>query len=318
MRGITNVVVSGGGGGGTTNAILYYMTGDPDYEGYFVRATGLLSGTVYNTEIGADGNGYATVAGMEHYSLEFYYIDENDQEVLVFNDEIDANMGCFYYISIGYDITSWEGIQNILNAHKETELLTIGDELKATIEGVEYTYQVGGINLYASHEVIFVPKTCIGARTQRGSATNVGGWASSDIRTFLNGTFKNTLPDEIKNNLKAISFKSSQGGSTPTTLITTDDYVWIPREYEVLGRIARSVPAEANYCIQYPIFLTSEQRIKTLNEVAVNWWEASADNNPNSPAAFCFITNQGNNGYVAQNAAANNGIVPCFRFTANA
>lgn len=312
MRGITNVIVSGGGGGGTTNAILYYMTGDPDYEGYFVRATGLLSGTVYNTELGADGNGYATVTGMEHYSLEFYYIDENDQEVLVFNDEIDANMGCFYYISIGYDITSWEGIQNILNAHKETELLTIGDELKVTIEGVEYTYQVGGINLYDSHEVIFVPKTCVGARQHHTTNTNVGGWEQSDIRTYLNGTFKTGLPDVIRNNLKSIALKTSAGNQS-TSIKTTDDYVWLLREYEVQGSITYSANTETAYCRQLPIFTSQGQRIRTLNGVAVRWWNSSPRIANN--AAYCATGPEG--GKFAPNATEVYGLVPCFRFTAN-
>lgn len=314
MRGITNVVVSGGGGGGTTNAILYYMTGDPDYEGYFVRATGLLSGTVYNTELGADGNGYATVTGMEHYSLEFYYIDENDQEVLVFNDEIDANMGCFYYISIGYDITSWEGIQNILNAHKETELLTIGDELKVTIEGVEYTYQVGGINLYDSHEVIFVPKTCVGStRQQRSSADNSGGWGNSDIRTYLNATFKNGLPNEIRNNLKQLEIKTS-AGSRSTSLITTNDYVWLPRAYELIGTTnAYYASSEIPYCRQYPIFSTSNSRVRTLEGVSKIWWLSSPVVTNN--LYYCGITVSG--GLGAYSAQDMYGVVPCFRFTAN-
>lgn len=315
MRGITNVVVSGGGGGGTTNAILYYMTGDPDYEGYFVRATGLLSGTVYNTEIGADGNGYATVTGMEHYSLEFYYIDENDQEVLVFNDEIDANMGCFYYISIGYDITSWEGIQNILNAHKETELLTVGDELKVTIEGVEYTYQVGGINLYDSHEVIFVPKTCVGAlRSQRTSNINAGGWQNSDIRTYLNGTFKAGLPDAIRNNLKALTIKTS-AGSQSSSLNTTEDYVWLPRGYELIGTTSAYIlTAENQYCRQYPIFATADQRIRTHNGSAYSWWLSSPCTTNNTQYTIIGATGAIN----SMNALSTGGIVPCFRFTANA
>ncbi len=314
MRGITNVTVSGGGGGGTTTAILYYMTGDPDYEGYFVRATGLLSGTVYNTELGADGNGHVTVTGMEYYSLEFYYVDENNQEVSVFTDALEVNMGCFYYISIGYDITSWEGIQNILNAHKETELLTIGDELKVTIEGVEYTYQVGGINLYDSHEVIFVPKTCVGtARVHHATNTNTGGWQSSDIRTYLNGTFKTGLPDVIRNNLKTLEFKTSAGGGQ-TTLYTTLDYVWLPREFEVMGAITYSANTEVPYCRQYPIFATADQRIRTLNGSAVAWYDSSP--NASSTTNFCAVSATGAAVSPAANRT-NTGIVPCFRFTAN-
>lgn len=317
MRGITNVTVSGGGGGGTTTAILYYMTGDPDYEGYFVRATGLLSGTVYNTEIGADGNAHVTVTGMEYYSLEFYYVDENDQEVSVFTDALEVNMGCFYYISIGYDISSWEGIQNILNAHKETELLTVGDELTANIGGVDYIYQIGGINLYDSHEVIFVPKVCIGTYKHHTSNTNVGGWSQSDIRTYLNGTFKTMLPSDVKKNLKLMSMKTSAGGSSPGTIITTDDYLWLPRNFEISGGTQGSATAEVPYCNQYPIFATQNQRIRTLNGVANAWWQSSAYAYASSTTGFCYVNASGTCTYSTNNATSANGLVPCFRFTAN-
>lgn len=225
---------------------------------------------------------------------------------------VDLGCGECHTVNLAQDKTTWRGIQNILEAHREAELLEVGDELNVTIGGVEYTYQVGAIDLYESHEVIFVPKTCVGARQHHTSNTNAGGWAQSDIRTYLNGDFKNGLPDEIKDNLKSISFKSSAGGQS-SAITVTDDYIWLPREYEIFGTTTYAAATEAQYCRQYPIFATAAQRIRTNNGVAANWWEASAY--VSSSAYFCIVYTDGSaNG---DNASNSYGLVPCFRFTAD-
>ena len=302
----------GGGGGGSSKSILYYFTDSAYFEGYIVRATGLLSRTVYEVELNAYGNGYVEVNGMEHYTIELITTDENDQEVVEYTTEVSANNGCFYYINLGFTTSTWKGIQNILDAHLETSLLDIGDELTTMIGGTQYTYQIGAIDLYESHEVIFVPKTCIGTRQHHTSDTNAGGWAQSDIRTYLNGTFKDGLEDDIRNNLKEIEFKSSAGGQS-TSITTTTDKIWLPREYEIFGATTYAANTEAQYCRQYPIFATQNQRIRTNNGVASYWWEASA--HVSNSTRFCLVYTDGSaTGGIASYSF---GLVPCFRFTAN-
>lgn len=302
-----------GGGGGTDKAILYYMTDNAMYDGYHVRATGLLSGTVYNTVLDSEGNGDVEVEGMERYSIDFYYIDENEQEVSVYQTDVDAHTGHFFYIPLGYDKTSWQGIQNILDAHKETELLEIGDELHTNVGGVDTVFQIAAIDLYESHEVIFIAKSCILVMGQHTAAVNSGGWSSSDIRTYLNGTFKTGLEDAIRNNLKLITFRS--GGGNSNTLINTDDYIWIPREYEVFGERIVGSTNEPRVCRQYPILSTPAQRIKTYNGVARGWWDASAASTNNF--GFGYVSSVGNAPSENTNANHAYGVVPCFHFTAN-
>ena len=225
---------------------------------------------------------------------------------------VDLGCGECHTVNLAQDKTTWRGIQNILEAHREAELLEVGDELQVTIGGVEYTYQVGAIDLYESHEVIFVPKTCVGVRQHHTSNTNAGGWAQSDIRTYLNGDFKNGLPDEIKDNLKSISFKSSAGGQS-SAITVTDDYIWLPREYEIFGATTYAAATEAQYCRQYPIFATAAQRIRTNNGVAAYWWEASA--HVSGSTHFCIVIADGSASY--NSASYSYGLVPCFRFTAD-
>ena len=258
--------------------------------------------TTLTKAVGADGTVEMILPALQRWtvSLDGY------------SGAVDLGCGECHTINLAQDKTTWQGIQNILEAHKETELLTVGDELSVTIGGVEYTYQVGAIDLYESHEVIFVPKTCVGTRQHHTSNTNAGGWAQSDIRTYLNGDFKTGLPAEIKNNLKSISFKSSAGGQS-TAITVTDDYIWLPREYEIFGATSYAANTEAQYCRQYPIFATAAQRIRTNNGVAADWWEASAY--VSNSTSFCLVLTGGSaNGSAASNSY---GLVPCFRFTAD-
>lgn len=299
--------ISGGGGGGTDKAILYYMTDNAMYEGYHVRATGLLSGTVYNTVLDSEGNGDVEVEGMERYSINFYYIDENEQEVSVYQTAVDAHTGNFVYIPLGYDKTSWQGIQNILDAHKEMDLLSIGDEIHTSIGGADVVFQIAALDLYDTHEVIFVAKNIYTNRKFNESNTLGVGWSTCSLRTYLNETFKGFLEEDIQKNMKQLSIWTGYQGSS-------DNYVWVPREYEYLGSIYRSAPAEANYCNQYPIFAIIAQRIRTYNGVAATWYTASRYNS--TEYGTCWVGSNGSaNGDYNMNT--DRGILPCFRFTAN-
>jgi len=257
--------------------------------------------TVITKTVGNDGIVEAMLPAFKRWEVELDgYIDY-----------VDLGCGECHTVNLALDKTTWQGIQNILDAHRETELLEIGDELTANIGGVDYIYQVGGINLYDSHEVIFVPKVCIGTYKHHTSQVNPGGWSQSDIRTYLNGTFKTALPSDIKNNLKTLAFKASSGDNS-TSIITTDDDIWLPREYEIFGDIIVSKNTEAQYCRQYPIFTTQSQRVRTNNGVSTYWWSAS----PATAGTFCRIYYDGST-TTASNAANNYGLVPCFRFLAN-
>ena len=261
-----------------------------------------ISGSTTLTKaVGADGTVEMILPALQRWTVSL----DN------YSAAVDLGCGECHTVNLAQDKATWRGIQNILEAHKETELLDIGDELSVTISGVDYIYQVGAIDLYESHEVIFVPKTCVGARAHHTANTNAGGWAQSDIRTYLNGDFKAGLPDEIRDNLKSIEFKSS-AGSQSTAITTTEDYIWLPREYEIFGVTTYAANTEAQYCRQYPIFATADQRIRTNGGVAAYWWEASAY--VSNSTYFCYV---GTDGSAGNGGASNSfGLVPCFRFTA--
>lgn len=306
---MTKIAQKISGGGGTDKAILYYMTDNAMYDGYHVRATGLLSGTVYNTVLDSEGNGDVEVEGMERYSIDFYYIDENEQEVSVYQTDVDAHTGHFFYIPLGYDKTSWQGIQNILDAHKELDLLSIGDEVHTSIGGADTIFQIAAINLYDTHEVIFVAKNCVGTLQKFNSSNDGSTWNGCSLKGYLNNTLKAQLPEEVRNHLKALSFYAYS--------VPTDCYLWVPHEYEIFGAISYSYTGEPDHCTQYPIFTTASQRIKKYNGSAYNWWTADRCAAGGKENYAVYVNTAGNNGGNDKLMGNTLGVVPCFRFTAD-
>ena len=58
------------------------------------------------------------------------------------------------------------------------------------------------------------------------SNTNSGGWANTSLRGTLNGTTYNSL--SIKNSIKKVKKEYIPTYNTaPTTMPTTDDYIWL-------------------------------------------------------------------------------------------
>lgn len=91
--------------------------------------------------------------------------------------------------------------------------------------------------------------------TMNPTATNIGGWAESTMRTWLNTTIYNMLPLQWKLLIQKVKVVSNAGGGEETT-VTSDDYLWIPSctEVGVLtddGFYLAENDTSINYCVNY-------------------------------------------------------------------
>ena len=223
---------------------------------------------------------------------------------------------------IGVDMnkTTFRGIQNILNAHLEKTILAIGDEISITLTSSEViTMQILAIDQDSTHQVIFGSKYCLQTKHNMNSTnTNVGGWNSSAMRTYLNQSFYATLPDDVTAYIaeRTVQYSSGNGGSS---LVAATDKIWLPREKEVFGAVRYSTSTEGATCSQFPIYATSANRIKTMGvsgAVSV-WWESSPSIISSAPTAyFCRVFTDGS--AFAGNASNALGVVPCFQLIATA
>ena len=71
------------------------------------------------------------------------------------------------------------------------------------------------------------------------TATNLGGWKDSELRTYVNGTIYNALPNDLQN--KIVSTKVISGhGSKDSTNFETQDKLYLLSSEEIYGDFASS------------------------------------------------------------------------------
>ena len=147
---------------------------------------------------------------------------------------------------------SWDEIAEMAKAISNDSSIT-DDSDTATVNGK--TLKVGQMKvldgkrvriLGFNHNTLSEPNTAYGSRTATGKAgisfeyvdflissakmnssdTNSGGWVNAALRGTLNGTTYNSL--SIKNSIKKVKKEYIPTYNTvPTTMPTTDDYLWL-------------------------------------------------------------------------------------------
>ena len=147
---------------------------------------------------------------------------------------------------------SWDEIAEMAKAISNDSSIT-DDTETATVNGK--TLKVGQMKvldgkrvriLGFNHNTLSEPNTAYGSRTATGKAgisfeyvdflissakmnssdTNSGGWVNAALRGTLNGTTYNSL--SIKNSIKKVKKEYIPTYNTvPTTMPTTDDYLWL-------------------------------------------------------------------------------------------
>lgn len=244
----------------------------------------------------------------------------NASNVVEFTTTIQVGFGTYTEIEVGMNKTTFRGIQNILNAHLEKTMLAIGDEISITLTSSEViTMQILAIDQDSTHQVIFGSKYCLQtSRNMNSTETNVGGWNSSAMRTYLNQSFYATLPDDVTAYIaeRTVQYSSGNGG---TSLVAATDKIWLPREKEIFGAVTNSASTEGATCSQFPIYATSANRIKTIgvSGAITYWWESSPNIKGAYPTTyFCLVATDGSAG--SNGASHAGGVVPCFQLIATA
>lgn len=199
-----------------------------------------------------------------------------------------------------YQIGDTKTIELVGGERVVMELVSINDG-----EGTAGSY-------YPRGTVDFISKDCLqSARSMNSSNTNAGGWVSCALRTTLNTTIYETLPQAVKDVLVEKTHKTS-AGSQSTSLVEHTDKLWLPTEYEMFGAITYSASTEnANVNKHYAVFDTNADRIKHqgTNGSAVTWWECSPYGS--GTGNFCGVDIDGSAG---NSNASNSRCVPlCFR-----
>lgn len=175
--------------------------------------------------------------------------------------------------------------------------------------------------------ISFMFADTIGQHAMNSNGTTEGGWASSEMRTWMNSELIALLPEDLQSQIVAVDKLTNSVGFTadPSSVIPTSDKLWLLSQKEIVGPSDGTNPsyfgaldAEGS---QYQVFSDSDAfrgnplpllQKKSANTTGVSpiwWWQRS------SAADFAtnfFCTTDAGDGFAAAEANAQLYVSPGF------
>ena len=146
------------------------------------------------------------------------------------------------------------------------------------------------------------------------TATNVGGWPATSMRTFVNNDIYNLLPNELKNAIIDTIVVSGHGKSDTENFTSTDKlYLLSTTEVWANGHnldTAREVTRQLDYYKNLGVTTSNYSgAIKKNGTSASIWWLRAA----NSTYTYYFFRVNDNGRWTDNNAYYSFGVSPAFR-----
>ena len=193
--------------------------------------------------------------------------------------------------------------------------ITPGNTINVTSTAGTYTYAVMGFNNFAltnqgnyggTHTtagLTFGMVDCVGKYQMNSTNTNSGGWGQCLMRTSTMPTLQSGMPGTLAQvKVPYIDYNNQ------STILYSDDYMFLPAEKEVFGTRTWSPEAEASALTQFAYYKNEGNKIKSLSGSAVHWWLRSVRYNNSS--RFCSVYPSGNADWNI--ASFTGGAAPCF------
>ena len=159
-------------------------------------------------------------------------------------------------------------------------------------------------------------------RKMNSTGTNVGGWRDSEMRTYANGAFFNSLPEELRNVIKSTKVVSGHGVQAGETNFPSTDKIYLLSAHEVWedgtsNQVSSNDTAwdktrQLDYYANIGEGVTTDSysgAIKKYNGSNSGWWLRAAGSN--DCYFFLFVASSGDwNSYFASDSF---GFAPAFR-----
>ncbi len=150
------------------------------------------------------------------------------------------------------------------------------------------------------------------AQRMNAERTNAGGWAATEMRSFLNSTFYNALPDDLKAVITPCTkYTDNVGGSNiiAENITATVDNIWLLSRLEVVG--GGNIAEEKNFAQHYAYYKNGNSRVRYRHDntsTAIEWRLRS----PSFSGGYQFhrIQAEGSTGNIS--AYSSIGFAPCF------
>ena len=187
------------------------------------------------------------------------------------------------------------------NAEKEGNGIAF-QGFKATNKGTDVCIVDGGYNSDKTTGTWF---------NMNNTSTNVGGWASCQMRQNIMPLIKAAFPADLRAVIKQSTiFTAPDTGDVELT--STQDEIFLLAEFEIFGTKTSASTQEPNYLKQYSYYSAGNSKVKYKHDPvssAAWWWERS----PNSGyfGNFCIVSTSGGVGNAT--ASYSYGVSPCFK-----
>ena len=219
---------------------------------------------------------------------------------------------------VSFATDSWATIKtNVQNGN--TSQYNIGDTKSVTINGTDYRVRIANKTIgehcgdndteYSQTACGFVVEFAevVEKRAMNSTNTNVGGWPGSELYTYLQGTFYNSLPNELKSAIKPTRVISGHGTSDSTNFTSTDN-LYLLSGVEVFGSDSNDTAESTSRQLEYYVGKSNSDRIKQYNGSNWYYWLRPAY----SSIKFRFVDSDGDLSSIIANHS-DNGVAPAFR-----
>ena len=236
-----------------------------------------------------------------------------------------------------FSTDSWATIKAAVH-NNNTSAYHVGDTKTVTIGANNYTVRIAnkstaancGNSNYSETACGFVVEFAeiVEERAMNSKHTNRGGWPGSELHTYLEGDFYNSLPSDLKVVIEPTRVISGYGnnGTDSANFVSENQKLYLLSGVEVFGSDdidkAASTTSQLDYyqgmtgetgdCDWYPGCTTTYyyRAIKQYNDTNTYWWLRSAS----SSDSFSFFRGVYSDGGLYSNTAHSaGGVSPAFR-----
>ena len=287
--------------------------------------TSLEDGVIYDNDI--------IKAGEEAIYFVWLYLDEttpNDAQKTFFVGNIDVDGEFIPKVNpVSFSTDSWE---TIITAVKENNIskYNIGDTKEIDM-GTYGTHTLRIANTSTPSECSragFSQTACgfvlefadiITTHKMNDTATNVGGWPATSMRTFVNNNIYNAIPSEIKNAIIDTTVVSGHGSTSGETNFTSTDKLYLLSTAEVWAQgssntisidTARDNTRQLDYYKNLGVTTNNYSGAIKKNGISTSeWWLRAASSND----TYYFLRVISNGDWNNSNAIDIRGVAPAFR-----
>ena len=226
---------------------------------------------------------------------------------------------------------SWATIQTAVR-NNNTSAYSVGDTKEVTINNKNYTLRIANKTTgehCGDNDTAYSQTACgfvvefvdiIEQRKMNSTETNVGGWPGSELYTYLQGTFYNSLPSDLKSAIKPTRVISGYGCLSDVSTCTnpdnnennfiTTDKLYLLSGKELALRDDYDTAESTTHILEYYVGKSDSYRKKQYNGYNIWYWLRTAYSN--SDNAFRSISN-GGYWYGKYDSTNSFGLAPAFR-----